>query len=126
MTYQRNQLEDALRHITEGIDLFRRTAFHQPLGNGLATLAWIRQTYGDTAAAGKSNQRIAHQLVVTLDTVKSTSAKSWASSGPPTVPRQSPGDPQNGGVGVFAAQRRSASWARWAATCGLFRRMQGV
>ena len=59
-----------MRHITEGIDLFRRTAFHQPLGNGLATLAWIRQTYGDTAAAGKSNQRIAHQLVVTLDTVK--------------------------------------------------------
>ena len=51
VTYQRNQLEDALRHITEGIDLFRRTAFHQPLGNGLATLAWIRQTYGDTAGA---------------------------------------------------------------------------
>ena len=57
VAYQRNQLEDALRHITEGIDLCRRTAwtapviFHQPLANGLATLAWIRQTHGDTASA---------------------------------------------------------------------------
>ena len=38
-------------------------------------------------AAGKSNQRIAHELVVTLDTVKSTSATSWASSAPPIAPR---------------------------------------
>jgi DNA-binding NarL/FixJ family response regulator len=38
-------------------------------------------------AAGKLNQRIAHELVVTLDTVKSTSATSWASSAPPIPPR---------------------------------------
>ena len=42
-------------------------------------------------AAGKSNQRIARELVVTLDTVKSTSATSWASSARPTAPRRSPG-----------------------------------
>ena len=42
-------------------------------------------------AAGRSNQAIASQLVVTLDTVRSTSATSWASSARPTAPRPSPG-----------------------------------
>ena len=51
-------------------------------------------------AAGRSNQAIAGQLVVTLDTVKkhvshtpskSTSATSWASSARPTAPKRSPG-----------------------------------
>jgi LuxR family transcriptional regulator, maltose regulon positive regulatory protein len=42
-------------------------------------------------AAGRSNQAIARELVVTLDTVKSTSATSWASSARPTAPRRSPG-----------------------------------
>jgi LuxR family maltose regulon positive regulatory protein len=37
-------------------------------------------------AAGKSNQRIAHDLVVALDTAK----KHGASSAPPTGPRPSP------------------------------------
>jgi ATP/maltotriose-dependent transcriptional regulator MalT len=42
-------------------------------------------------AAGKSNQAIAGQFVVTLDTVKSTSAMCWASSARPTAPRPSAG-----------------------------------
>jgi LuxR family maltose regulon positive regulatory protein len=42
-------------------------------------------------AAGRSNQAIAGQLVVTLDTVKSTSATCWTSSARPTAPRPSPG-----------------------------------
>jgi FixJ family two-component response regulator len=42
-------------------------------------------------ATGMSNPRIAGQLVVTLDTVKSTSATCWASSAQPTAPRPSLG-----------------------------------
>ena len=42
-------------------------------------------------AAGTPNPRIAAQLVVSLDTVKSTSATSSASSARPTAPRPSPG-----------------------------------
>jgi FixJ family two-component response regulator len=41
-------------------------------------------------AAGMPNPRIAAELVVTLDTVKSTSATCWASSARPTAPRPSP------------------------------------
>jgi DNA-binding NarL/FixJ family response regulator len=42
-------------------------------------------------AAGMPNQGIARQLVVSLDTVKSTSATSWTSSARPAAPRPSPG-----------------------------------
>ena len=42
-------------------------------------------------AAGMANPRIAEQLVVSLDTVKSTSATSSASSARPTASRPSPG-----------------------------------
>ena len=42
-------------------------------------------------AAGTANPCIAEELVVTLDTVKSTSATSWVSSARPTAPRRSPG-----------------------------------
>ena len=38
-------------------------------------------------AAGRPNQAIARELVVTLDTVKSMWATSWASSARPTAPR---------------------------------------
>ena len=41
-------------------------------------------------AAGMPNPRIAGELVVTFDTVKSTSATCWASSARPTAPRPSP------------------------------------
>ena len=41
-------------------------------------------------AAGMPNPRIAGELVVTVDTVKSTSATCWASSARPTAPRPSP------------------------------------
>ena len=42
-------------------------------------------------AAGRSNQAIAAELVVTLDTVKKHVTTSWTSSAPPTAPRPSPG-----------------------------------
>jgi len=41
-------------------------------------------------ATGRSNQQIAQELVVALDTAKSTSAGSWTSSVRPTAPRRSP------------------------------------
>ena len=51
VAYQRNELDTALRHITEGITLCRQFAYTPPLATGLATLAWIRQASGDLAGA---------------------------------------------------------------------------
>ena len=42
VAYQRNELDTALRHATEGIRLCRQLAYTPPLAAGLATLAWIR------------------------------------------------------------------------------------
>jgi hypothetical protein len=43
VAYQRNELDTALRHITEGITLCRQFAYTPPLATGLVTLAWLRQ-----------------------------------------------------------------------------------
>ena len=51
VAYQRNELDDALRHVTEGIALCRQFVYTPPLAAGLATLAWIRQATGDPAGA---------------------------------------------------------------------------
>ena len=51
MAYQRNELDAALRHVTEGIALCRQLAYTPPLAAGLVTLAWIRQATGDPAGA---------------------------------------------------------------------------
>ena len=51
MAYQRNELDTALRHVTEGIILCRQLAYTPPLAAGLVTLAWIRQATGDPAGA---------------------------------------------------------------------------
>ncbi len=52
--YERNELEQALRHATEGISLARQLTSTQSLASGLATLAWIRQAMRDSAAALKT------------------------------------------------------------------------
>src|SRR6266536_1594473 len=49
--YQRNDLDAALEHVTEGIARCRQLNYTQPLATGLATLAWIRQAQGDPAGA---------------------------------------------------------------------------
>jgi LuxR family maltose regulon positive regulatory protein len=49
--YQRDQLDDALRHVDQGIALCRQLTSTQSLAQGLATLAWIRQARGDPASA---------------------------------------------------------------------------
>jgi LuxR family transcriptional regulator, maltose regulon positive regulatory protein len=49
--YQRDQLDDAARHAGQGIALCRQLTSTQPLAEGLATVAWIRQARGDPAGA---------------------------------------------------------------------------
>jgi LuxR family maltose regulon positive regulatory protein len=51
VAYQRNDLDLALRHVTEGIPLCRQFVYTPPLAFGLATLAWIRQASADPAGA---------------------------------------------------------------------------
>ena len=51
VAYQRNELDTALRHASEGIRLCRQFAYTPPLAAGLARLAWIRQASGDPAGA---------------------------------------------------------------------------
>jgi len=54
--YQRDELDQARRHVTEGIALCRQLVHGmrgapQPLADGLAVFAWIRQAEGDTQGA---------------------------------------------------------------------------
>jgi LuxR family transcriptional regulator, maltose regulon positive regulatory protein len=51
VAYQRNELDAALEDVTEGIARCRQHVYTPPLATGLATLAWIRQAYGDSAGA---------------------------------------------------------------------------
>jgi ATP/maltotriose-dependent transcriptional regulator MalT len=51
VSYQRNELDSALRQVTEGIALCRQFLYPAPLGTGLVTLAWIRQAQGDPGGA---------------------------------------------------------------------------
>jgi LuxR family maltose regulon positive regulatory protein len=45
--YERNQLEEALEHVTEGIQLCRHVLVLRERDRGLVTLAWIRQAMGE-------------------------------------------------------------------------------
>ena len=51
IAYQRDELDVALRHATEGITLCRQFVYTPPLASGLATLAMIRQATGDPTGA---------------------------------------------------------------------------
>jgi LuxR family transcriptional regulator, maltose regulon positive regulatory protein len=51
VAYQRGELDDALRHATEGVALARQLANTQWLATGLAIQAWIWQAQGHPAAA---------------------------------------------------------------------------
>jgi LuxR family maltose regulon positive regulatory protein len=51
VAYQRDELDPALEHVSEGIALCRQLAYTRPLAAGLATLAWIRQASGDVGGA---------------------------------------------------------------------------
>jgi LuxR family maltose regulon positive regulatory protein len=49
--YERNELDDALEHVTNGIELTRQLVEYQLPGLGLVLLAWIRQAMGHADAA---------------------------------------------------------------------------
>ncbi len=49
--YERNELDAALDHATEGVALCRQLASTPPLATGLAVVARIRQVHGDAAGA---------------------------------------------------------------------------
>jgi LuxR family transcriptional regulator, maltose regulon positive regulatory protein len=49
--YERDELDTALQHATDGIPLCRQLAYTPPLASGLVTLARIRQATGDRAGA---------------------------------------------------------------------------
>ena len=51
VAYQRNDLDTAVGHVTEGIARCRHYGDTQALATGLATLAWVRQAQGDAAGA---------------------------------------------------------------------------
>ena len=54
VAYQRNELDAALRYVTEAIAHCQRLTYTQPLAASLVTLAWIRQAGGDEAGAIKA------------------------------------------------------------------------
>jgi ATP/maltotriose-dependent transcriptional regulator MalT len=49
--YERNELDAALDHATQGVTLCRHLAFTPPLAAGLTAVARIRQAHGDAAGA---------------------------------------------------------------------------
>jgi LuxR family maltose regulon positive regulatory protein len=49
--YEQDHLDDALQHVTEGIELGRQLVWFFEPGRRLVTLAWIRQANGDPAGA---------------------------------------------------------------------------
>ena len=51
VAYQRNELDSALRYVTEGIALSRQFLYGPSPPPGQVTLAWIRQARGDPAGA---------------------------------------------------------------------------
>ena len=98
VAYQRNELDDAVRHVTEGIRLCRHFVYSMPLAAGLATLAWIRQASGDPAGAlgaiGEAGQ---------------------AAPGPPGLVNLVPAQRAR----LLLAQGDVAAAARWTEECGL-------
>jgi len=51
VAYQRDDLDAAARHVSEGIAACRQIIYPTTLATGLAMLAWIRQARGDPAGA---------------------------------------------------------------------------
>ena len=100
VAYQRGELDDALRHVTEGIPLAKDYAYTQPLATGLATLAWICQARGDPAGAGEAMARAAR-----------------AAPGPAVAGLLNPVPAQR--ARLLLAQGDVAAAARWAEDNGL-------
>ena len=100
VAYQRNELDAALEHVTEGIALCRQFTYLPPLATGLVTLAWIRQANGDAAGA--------------LDAIEQAGR---AAPGPAVAGLLNPVPPQR--ARLLVAQGEIAAAARWAQERGL-------
>ena len=57
VAYERNELDTALSHITQGIPLCRQFVYTPPLATGLATLARIRQANNDPDGASEAMEQ---------------------------------------------------------------------
>ncbi|MGH3177386.1 MAG: tetratricopeptide repeat protein, partial [Streptosporangiaceae bacterium] len=100
VAYQRNELDTALRHVTEGIALCRRFVHTAPLATGLVTLAWIRQATGDPGGAADAM------------------AEAWRiAPDPATTGLLNPVPAQR--ARLFVAQKDPGAAARWAQENGL-------
>ena len=77
VAYERNDLDAALRHITEGIALCRQFVYTPPLARGLATLAWIRHADGDPGGARAAMAEAARAAPGPVGLVNSAPAQ-WA------------------------------------------------
>jgi LuxR family transcriptional regulator, maltose regulon positive regulatory protein len=98
--YERNQLQDALQHVREGIEWSRPVVeFHLP-SVGLVTLAWIRQAMGETDGALETMNEAD-------DTESSTDIASLANPAPAERAR------------LLLLQGRPREAARWAEERGL-------
>jgi LuxR family maltose regulon positive regulatory protein len=60
--YQRNQLDQALRHATAAVPLGQQLVSTQTAATGLATLAWARQALGDRSAAREAIEEAYHLI----------------------------------------------------------------
>jgi LuxR family maltose regulon positive regulatory protein len=100
VAYQRGELDDALRHVTEGIARCRQLSENEPLASGFVTLAWIRQACGDQAGA----------LAAMQEAERSAPSPAVANLLNP-VPAQR--------ARLLLAQGDVAAAARWASSSGL-------
>ena len=98
LAYERNEMEIALQHVTEGIALCRQWVYTTPLAAGLVTLAWIRQAAGDPAGA--------------LDAIGEAAR---VAPGPPGLFNPVPAQRAR----LLLAQGDLAAAAHWTKVCGL-------
>ena len=98
LAYERNELEVARQHVTEGIALCQQWVYTTPLAAGLVTLAWIRQAAGDPAGA--------------LDAIGEAVR---VAPGPPSLFNPVPAQRAR----LLLAQGDLAAAARWTKECGL-------
>jgi ATP/maltotriose-dependent transcriptional regulator MalT len=66
--YERNHIEQALWHATQGIPLSRQLTSTQSLASGLATLAWILQAKGNTGGAREAMDE-AYRVMLPVEVV---------------------------------------------------------
>ncbi|MFY9933594.1 MAG: hypothetical protein WAK82_36865, partial [Streptosporangiaceae bacterium] len=100
VAYQRNELDSALRQVTEGISLCQQFRYPAPLGTGLVTLAWIRQAQGDPGGA-----------------LEAMGEAGRTALGPGVTGLLNPVPAQR--ARLLLAQGDVAAAARWTAECGL-------